>query len=191
MRNLISVLVLSLIWTLGVAGPAARTSTAPSPSAAEVQARLADYFFDAARRGDERMLNEFIQSGYNLNSRTAQGYTALILAAYHGHLGTVEQLMKAGADPCAQDRRGNTALMGAMFKGELAVARRLIGASCKPDQRNNAGQTAAMYAALFGRTELLRELAEKGANLDTTDAAGNTARSLANGEIKTPPHEPR
>ncbi|MDP0886256.1 ankyrin repeat domain-containing protein, partial [Klebsiella pneumoniae] len=63
----------------------------------------------------------------------AKGYTGLILAAYHGHGGAVEQLLEAGADPCVQDARGNTALMGAIFKGEVRIARRLIGAQCSPD----------------------------------------------------------
>lgn len=190
MRNVMFVSCLLVSWTLQAAEPVATASAAPQASAlgaAEVRARLAEYYFDAARSGDQRMLSEFILADYDLESRTDKGYTALILAAYHGHIDTVELLMKAGADPCAQDNRGNTALMGALFKGEISIARRLIGAACKPDQRNNAGQTAAMYAALFGRTELLAELRDKGADLNASDAAGNTVRSLANGEIRTAP----
>src|SRR5687768_1865181 len=144
MRTVIVLILLCQSFASGAAEPAARISATQPSSAAEIRTRLADYFFEAARRGDEPMLREFIASGYELNTRTSKGYTALILAAYHGHLSTVEQLIQAGADPCAQDQRGNTALMGAMFKGEIAVARRLISAPCKPDQRNKAGQTAAM-----------------------------------------------
>jgi uncharacterized protein len=187
MRTVVAITLLSCSFASWAAEPTGPVSAAPPASAAEIRARLADYFFDAARRGDGAMLREFVTSGYDLNSRTSQGYTALILAAYHGHLAVVEQLLKAGADPCAQDDRGNTALMGAIFKGELAVARRLIQAPCKPDQHNNAGQTAAMYAALFGRAELLNELAHKGANLDATDNAGNTPRALASGRINVLP----
>lgn len=32
------------------------------------------------------MLEEFILAGYDLDTADAKGYTALILAAYHGHL---------------------------------------------------------------------------------------------------------
>jgi len=151
-----------------------------------LKAQLQDYYFDAARRGDVEMLTTFIESGYSLNTVDDKGYTALILAAYHGHEPVVEQLLAAGADACVQDKRGNTALMGAIFKGELSIARRLLGTACNPDQRNGAGQTAAMYAGLFKRVELLDELKAKGADLNAEDPIGNSASRLASGEIRTP-----
>ena len=86
---------------------------------AKLKTQLQDYYFDAARRGDLDMLNTFIDSGYSLNTQDDKGYTALILAAYHGQGPFVERLLNAGADACVQDKRGNTALMGAIFKGEL------------------------------------------------------------------------
>lgn len=145
--------------------------------------RLRGYFLDAARRGDQAMLDEFIKAGYDLNVHDDKGYTGLILAAYHGQRDAVEQLLAAGADPCAQDLRGNTALMGAVFKGEVRIAQRLLNAPCSPDQRNASGQTAAMYAALFHRQELLEALKAQGADLNATDALGNSAQSLSRGEI--------
>lgn len=149
----------------------------------DVEHRLRDYFFDASRRGDQAMLNEFIQAGYPLDTRDEKGYTGLILAAYHGQRDAVEQLLAAGADACAQDHRGNTALMGAIFKGELQIARRLLDAKCNPDQRNASGQTAAMYAALFQRTAVLDTLKAQGADLEAKDAMGNSVHSLRQGEV--------
>lgn len=154
---------------------------------AQLQAQLRQYFFDAAREGRQDMLAEFIDARYDLDTRDDKGYTALILAAYHGHRAAVEQLLAAGADPCAQDKRGNTALMGAIFKGELSISRRLMQADCAPDQRNNAGQTAAMYAALFQRKDVLDALAAKGADLEARDVQGNTAEKLRRGEFATSP----
>ncbi|WP_238350138.1 ankyrin repeat domain-containing protein [Pseudomonas sp. SWRI154] len=151
---------------------------------AAVQEQLQTYYFDAARRGDVPMLDTFIEAGYSLDTRDEKGYTALILAAYHGHAGAVERLLAAGADACAQDKRGNTALMGAIFKGEVQIARRLLSTDCSPDQRNGAGQTAAMYAGLFKRGELLDALKAKGADLEAKDRLGNTATDLARGEIR-------
>lgn len=153
--------------------------------AEQVQSQLRDYFFNAARFGDNEVLDEFIKSGYDLNTADDKGYTALILAAYNGHPATVERLLTAGADACAEDKRGNTALMGAIFKGELRIAKRLLATECDPDQRNNAGQTPAMYAALFQRDALLEALRERGADLEATDPLGNRVESLARGEIRT------
>ncbi|WCG84840.1 ankyrin repeat domain-containing protein [Pectobacterium sp. A5351] len=150
-----------------------------------VKSSLNQYLWDSARNGDLDILQTFIASHYNLNAADEKGYTAMILAAYHGHDTAVDALLKAGADPCLRDKRGNTALMGAIFKGEIKIARQLIAAECNPDQRNNAGQTAAMFASLFQREELLKTLKEKGADLQMTDANGNSVDTLGKGEFIT------
>ncbi len=174
-----------LLLALCLGGGMAVAQGEPAADAEQVQAQLRDYFFSAARFGDNEMLDEFSQAGFDLNSADDKGYTALILAAYNGHADTVEQLLAAGADACVKDKRGNTALMGAIFKGELRIAKRLLATDCNPDQRNAAGQTPAMYAALFQREALLDALRERGADLDATDLLGNSVESLARGDIHT------
>ena len=143
-------------------------------------AQLRAYYFEAARSGDQVLIDTYVDAGFPIDSRTSQGYTALILAAYHGHKSLVQQLIARGADPCAHDGRGSTALMGATFKGEIGVVKLLLDQPCsQPDARNNDGQTAAMYAALAGNGDLIEILRQKGANLSLHDHAGHTAASLA------------
>jgi uncharacterized protein len=158
-------------------------ATVHAEDSGQVEQRLRDYYFEAARQGDQAVLGQFIQAGYDLDTQDTKGYTGLILAAYHGQAQAVEQLLAAGANPCAQDLRGNTALMGAIFKGELGIARRLLDAPCNPDQRNANGQTAAMYAALFKRDELLQALTARGADRQARDALGNSVDSLRQGAL--------
>jgi hypothetical protein len=179
--------VISSLLLLAFLSPVqAQTLAAPDlakpavkPDAVQVERSLKAYFFDASRQGNTAMLQEFIDSGYSLDTRTEQGYSALILAAYNGRPAAVDLLMKAGANPCAKDDRGNSALTGAIFKGELSIAKTLLGANCQVDQTNNAGQTAAMYASLFNRSEILLQLQNKGADMNAADSAGNTPNSLA------------
>ncbi|MGE8279858.1 MAG: ankyrin repeat domain-containing protein [Stenotrophomonas sp.] len=152
-------------------------------NAAQMRQQLDRYLFDAARAGDVEMLTTFIDSGYDLDRQDAKGYTALILAAYHGHKPAVRQLLAAGADPCREDSRGNTALLGAIFKGEVGIARQLMAAPCTVEHRNHAGQTPAMFAALFQRAEILQALQASGADMDARDAAGNSAQALGRGEF--------
>ncbi|WP_454836229.1 ankyrin repeat domain-containing protein [Pseudomonas lini] len=180
MRFYLSVFLACVSFSV-FAGPDPQVSKDP----AALRAQLQDYYFDAARRGDVPMLETFIEAGYSLDTRDSKGYTALILAAYHGQGAAVERLLAAGADACAQDQRGNTALMGAIFKGEMQIARTLLATHCSPDQRNGAGQTAAMYAGLFKRVGLLDELKAKGADMNAEDPLGNSAARLASGEIRT------
>ncbi|EBC1670936.1 ankyrin repeat domain-containing protein [Salmonella enterica] len=150
-----------------------------------IKQQLNNFLWEAAREGNGGVIDNFIVSKYNLNVQDEHGYTAVILAAYHGHLVAVERLLSAGADPCLRDKRGNTALMGAIFKGEVKIASRLIAAKCNPDTRNHAGQTAAMYAALFKRHALLEQLKAKGADLSANDSNGNNVDALARGEINS------
>lgn len=156
----------------------------PAPASAEhIKQQLNSWLWEAARAGDNGAIAQFTTAGYDLNVQDERGYTAVILAAYHGHLETVESLLSAGANACLRDKRGNTALMGAVFKGEVKIARRLIATPCNPDMRNGAGQTAAMYASLFQRQELLAELKAKGADMHATDINGNSVSALAQGKI--------
>lgn len=69
--------------------------SAPEQSSDTAQL-LRGYFFDAARRGDQVMVKDFIHAGYDLNVRDEKGYTGLILAAYHGQRDVVELLLAAG-----------------------------------------------------------------------------------------------
>ncbi|MCA7013091.1 ankyrin repeat domain-containing protein [Dickeya dadantii] len=172
--------------TAPVAPPAsvANPPAAPALNERQVQSQLNQYLWDAARTGNDAVIREFISAGYNLNTRDEKGYSAVILAAYHGHYDTVSLLLDHGADPCQQDNRGNTALMGAAFKGELKIAHLLLAAKCNPDTRNHAGQTAAMYASLFQRAEILKALQEQGADMNATDAMGNSVQALGKGEVK-------
>ncbi|SFM98063.1 hypothetical protein SAMN05216516_101640 [Izhakiella capsodis] len=168
------------------AAPMAAIQAPNNASEKQIKQQLNNYLWDAARTGNNGVIDDFIAARYNLNVQDERGYTAVILAAYHGHRATVENLLNAGADPCLRDKRGNTALMGAIFKGEVKIAGQLITAKCNPDTRNNAGQTAAMYAALFQRHSLLEQLKAKGADMNATDVNGNNVAALARGDINNP-----
>lgn len=137
-------------------------------------------YFDAAREGDSAMLSAFYQAGLDVNVADEKGYTALILAAYHGHTDTVNFLIReANANPCQEDNRGNTALMGAIFKGHVSVAKQLVFADCDIDEENEQGQTALMFASLFDRQEIINTLIDKGANPAHMDKAGNSVADVA------------
>ncbi|MGY2373143.1 ankyrin repeat domain-containing protein [Pseudomonas sp. SDO524_S393] len=134
-------------------------------------------WFDAARAGRTDITDALLNAGFPVNSRTGAGYTALVLATYHGDLEEVNLLLQAGADPCIPDNGGNSALMGALFKGEMQVAQRLLDL-CPVDATNGNGQTALSFAALFGRLDILKQLVERGADPEHRDRKGNSARMI-------------
>lgn len=173
-----------------LAAAASLAFTHPAAEAAPVTAVSVHHYdadwFAAARAGRTDILETLHEAHYPLETRTPEGYTALILAAYDNHPEALRYLLAAGANPCAGDRNGNTALMGALFKGETAVARTLMHTGCKIDQTNNAGETALSFAALFGRLDLLHELVALGANPNHIDARGGTALRMALAQGNTP-----
>lgn len=123
---------------------------------------LVSLFFDAARTGNNEVIQKFVDAGFPVNEKNHQSYTALMVAAYQGQKDTVKLLLKEGANACIEDKRGNTAFMGALLKREIEIAKRLYQADCSYDEsRNKAGLNVEEFAALFGQAETLKMLNEE------------------------------
>ncbi|MBU2898630.1 ankyrin repeat domain-containing protein [Vibrio hepatarius] len=119
---------------------------------------LVGLFFDAARVGDNEVLETFVSQGFPIDQRNNQSYTALMVAAYQGNKDSVRLLLDSGANACLQDKRGNTALMGALIKREISIARDLYQAECSPELRNKAGLNLQEFAQVFGQSKVLQSL---------------------------------
>ncbi|MEU6245023.1 ankyrin repeat domain-containing protein [Streptomyces sp. NPDC047024] len=123
-------------------------SEAPDPEVVE----LATKIFDLARRGRTEELVAYVDAGVPANLTNDRGDCLVMLAAYHGHGGTVRALLARGADADRINDRGQTPLAGAVFKAETEVIDVLLEAGADPA----AGTPSAVDTArMFGRTELL------------------------------------
>lgn len=115
-------------------------------------ADLAARVFGAARAGDAEMLASYVDAGLPVDLANEAGDTLLMLSAYHGHLASVQVLLKRGADANKANDRGQTPLAGAVFKNEPDIARALLDAGADPD----AGTpSAAETARMFGKEDML------------------------------------
>jgi ankyrin repeat protein len=112
---------------------------------------LAHQMFDLARAGGAERLAAYVEAGVPVNLTDDSGNTLVMLAAYHGHAGTVTMLAGRGADVDRVNDRGQTPLAGAVFKGEAAVVSALLTAGADPDA---GSPTARETAVAFGRLEL-------------------------------------
>ncbi|HGY9569982.1 TPA: ankyrin repeat domain-containing protein [Vibrio harveyi] len=119
---------------------------------------LIELFFDAARIGNNEVVDIFVSQGFPIDQRNNQSYTALMVAAYQGHRETVRLLLDSGANACLQDKRGNTALMGALIKREIGIAKDLYQADCSPELRNKAGLNLKEFAEIYGQSNVLKSL---------------------------------
>lgn len=123
-------------------------SEAPDPEVVE----LATKIFDLARRGQTEALVAYIDAGVPADLTNDRGDSLVMLAAYHGHAGTVRALLARGAEADRVNDRGQTPLAGAVFKGEREVVEALLEGGANPD----AGTPSAVDTArMFNRTELL------------------------------------
>lgn len=119
---------------------------------------LVELFFDAARIGDNEVLETFVSQGFPVDQRNNQSYTALMVAAYNGNKESVRLLLDSGANACLQDKRGHTALMGALIKREISIASDLYQAKCSPELRNKAGLNLQEFAQIYGQSKVLQSL---------------------------------
>ncbi|GII62738.1 hypothetical protein Skr01_28230 [Sphaerisporangium krabiense] len=128
--------------------PAGRGDAGPGEDVEELATRL----FQMARSGQTDRLCAYVDAGVPANLHNDKGDTLLMLAAYHGHAGTVRALLDRGADPSRANDRGQTPLAGAVFKQLPDVVRALLDAGADPGQGT---PSAVETARMFGQEEFL------------------------------------
>jgi hypothetical protein len=158
MRKLLIIFTLVMSFS-GFANEPQSAVTEQSTAQSQYDSILA-YYFAAARTDDTAVITQFVDAGIPINSYNNKGYTALMIATYHGNKNTVNTLLQLGANACLEDNRGNTALMAAIFRGEFSIAKTLVGLDCDNAHQNKAGQTAEQFAQRFGQQKVLDLLAQ-------------------------------
>ncbi len=119
-------------------------------------------FIAAANRGDIALVQEYLNSGVDVNARSDSGYgqTALMSAILGGgHTEIVKLLLLAGASASinTQDYMyGWTALHLASIAGYLEIVRVLLHAGADFNIRDNTGSTALSSAYNIETANILR-----------------------------------
>src|SRR3954449_5188249 len=116
---------------------------------------LARKVFDLAREGSTDELAEYVDAGVPVNLTNDKGDTLLILAAYHGHPGTVGALLARGADHGRANDRGQTALAAAVFRQSAETVTRLVDAGADPDAGGPSARATAVFFELPAMVALL------------------------------------
>jgi len=139
----------------------------------------------AAERGDASQLLLFLNAGMPVDSRDAQDWTPLMVAAFHGNEAAAKLLIERGADPRARDRAGYTPLHWAALKGYQEVVT-LIARNAECNVRSTSGLTPLVQAAASGHTEVVQLLLAAGANPNLASDEGWTPlhKAVANGHVE-------
>ena len=131
----------------------------------------------AADAGDLQRVRVLLkEKAANVNTKEADGSTALHFAANRGDFAIVDALLTAGADVKAANRYGVTPLSLACIGGNATVVERLLKAGADPNTRTAGGATGLMTAARTGVAEVLMALIKSGANVNAVEETrGQTA----------------
>uniref|UniRef100_A0A665UBY1 Kinase D-interacting substrate of 220 kDa n=1 Tax=Echeneis naucrates TaxID=173247 RepID=A0A665UBY1_ECHNA len=103
-----------------------------------------------------------------VDGRSDNGQTPLMLAAEQGSLEIVQELIRRGANVNLDDVDCWSALISAAKEGHLEVVKELLENSAYIEHRDMGGWTALTWAAYKGRIEVTKVLLEHGANPNTT-----------------------
>ncbi|XP_020774936.1 kinase D-interacting substrate of 220 kDa B isoform X1 [Boleophthalmus pectinirostris] len=104
----------------------------------------------------------------DVDSRSDNGQTPLMVASEQGNLEIVQELIRRGANVNLDDIDSWTSLICAAKEGHIEVVQELLENGANLEHRDMGGWTALMWAAYKGRTEVARLLLEKGANPNIT-----------------------
>jgi ankyrin repeat protein len=103
--------------------------------------------------------------GAYVDQQCHNGFTALSVAAYMGHHGTVRYLaVELGADINIPNKKGKTPLWGAAANDHLAVVRLLLTLRADINPGHINGVTPLMARAINSNEEIVKWLVKAGAD---------------------------
>uniref|UniRef100_A0A8C6V2M9 Uncharacterized protein n=1 Tax=Neogobius melanostomus TaxID=47308 RepID=A0A8C6V2M9_9GOBI len=120
------------------------------------------------------------KGGVPLESRDAEGRTALHVACWQGSADMVNLLLQHSSNPNAQDSEGRPPLHSVAWTGHAHVGRRLLDTpGLIIDLCCNQRATALSIAAQEGHVNIVAMLLEKGANPEHVDKYNRTPMKVA------------
>ncbi len=161
LRILLGVL---MIMTSSALQGCMQTSEATSRSDDFLRQGPQSHMLRAAAEGNMFKVDELLSAGADVNARTSDGATALMVAVYYGYPQTSRLLMERGADVNAKTDRGATALHYAAQRGNAVIVRDLLAKGADPDPVSGAGNTPVELARAAGHQDVVEVLQQAGAS---------------------------
>ena len=138
--------------------------------------------FEAATLGDVAQLRKLLNANPALaHALTADGFTALHLAAFFGQPEAAAELLCQGADAnaVAKNPMKVAVINSAAASGRADLVKLVLGAGADPNARQHMGYTALHSAAAHDHVEMVQALLDAGADPALKSDEGQTAADKA------------
>jgi len=133
----------------------------------------------SARDGDAGFVKECIEQSADVNVKTSDGWTPLMIATVKGHPSILQILLNARAEVNSKNGSGQTALWLATSMNVADEMRLLIEGGADVNAQNQDGWTVLMQAASENNSQSLKLLINSGADLNLKNWDGETALAIA------------
>jgi len=128
-----------------------------------------------------------LEKGAKIGEIDNNGITALLTAAYNGHLAVFQWLLNNGANISDVDYNGNNSLLFASMDGHLEIISYILinYPALSINSRNKNNNSAILLAALNGQLDTIKFLVESGVNINDKgiNAAGIFLLAAQNNHI--------
>ena len=136
----------------------------------------------AAQGGDTDIISLIHTHLPNIESKTSNGFTPLMVAAFRGKLHAVKWFLEKGATVTSVDCDGWNILHGAAQGGDTNIISLIHTHLPNIESKTGEGYTPLMVAALCGKLYAVKWFLEKGATVTCEDNRGwNTLHHAAQG----------
>ena len=126
----------------------------------------------AAQGGDTDIISLIHTHLPNIESKTGEGYTPLMVAAVHGKLHAVKWFLEKGATVACEDKRGWNTLHHAASGGDTDIISLIHTHLPNIESKTDEGYTPLMVAAFTGKLHAVKWFLEKGAAVACEDKRG-------------------
>ncbi|XP_071085411.1 putative ankyrin repeat protein RF_0381 [Haliotis cracherodii] len=134
---------------------------------------------EACREGKLEIVKNILSTGSaDINNKSQDGWTPVLLAANTGRKDIFDELVKKGCNLSAVLDNGNNILHVSCLSGNTDIIEYLT-AVVSIDSKGRYGNTAVMKAAAVGNNNVFHLLVGKGCNLSAVDDDGNNILHLA------------
>lgn len=138
----------------------------------------ADAFIDAIENGNDKVVDLFEKSGFDMTLSGKNHKTPLMAAAHTGKGDLIDKIISEHGDTVNDaDDIGLTALSYAVQAGQAEAAHKLTDADWKIV--DHQGDTLIHLLAVAGKIDCLDDCLQHGVDINATNKAGETALDLA------------